>query len=103
MEKGELKELVAPMGTCKATNRVMLDGKNVGYMYREEPDDNFDSGWRILAGTESQKYVDNPENSGFYELNEVANHDPAILPYLQLPYNTELERIKDSDEFRIIE
>jgi hypothetical protein len=103
IENAEMKNLVEPMGTCIATDRVTVDGKKVGYMYREEPDDNLDSGWRFLAGTESQKYVDNPENSGIYEVNVLANLDPAIMPYLLLPFNTELVRVEGADEFKIVE
>ena len=97
------QDLVAPMGTCRVTKTITEEGLKVGYMYREEPDDNLDSGWRFLSGTENQKYVDNPGNSEILEINQVANLDHSIIPYIQLPFNTELERIEGSDEFHIIE
>ena len=45
---------------CFATDRILVDGEKVGYMYREEPADgnDWDSGWRFTAGDESQEYMD---------------------------------------------
>jgi hypothetical protein len=97
------KQLLTSMGSCRVTKTITVEGSRIGYMYREEPDDNLDSGWRFLSGTENQKYVDNPQNSEIMDVNEVANLDQTIIPYLQLPFNTELERMEGSDEFHIIE
>jgi hypothetical protein len=46
--------------------------------------------------------VDNPNNTMIYNVNTIANYDKAIIPYLNLPYGTQLERIENSDEFQII-
>jgi hypothetical protein len=37
-----------------------------------------------------------------YNVNTIANYDKAIIPYLDHPIGTELERIQDTDEFQII-
>lgn len=71
---------------CVATDRIIVDGCKVGYMYREEPIEEVDSGWRFFAGDEPQVYVDNPDNSNFYSLNTICNYDPEILPLLHAPY-----------------
>lgn len=74
---------------CMATDRILVDGCRVGYMYREEPQADYpDSGWRFLAGDESQEYMDDPENTGVYQLNTICNYDPDILPLLKSPYGT---------------
>jgi hypothetical protein len=98
----EMKDLVPPMGGCLATDKITVDGMKVGRMYREEPDFAQDCGWRFLSGTEDQDYVDNPDNLNYYNVNTIANYDQAIIPYIQLPYGTELERISGTDEFVII-
>ena len=36
-----------------------------GYMYRERPDLEHDSGWRFFAGLESQEYADDAEHFAF--------------------------------------
>ena len=40
---------------CIATDRIMVDGEKVGYMYRENPDFVGDSGWRFTAGDEDDE------------------------------------------------
>lgn len=93
------------IGFCLVSNLICLEGKKVGYMYREEleEDSENDSGWRFLAGTEDQEYVDNEANSKVYEVETIADFDPAIIPYLNFPFGSELERVEGKDEFRIIE
>ena len=48
---------------CIATNRITVEGRKVGYCYREEPDGGWDSGWRFTAGDESDEYMDDPNNA----------------------------------------
>lgn len=95
-------DFVSPMGSCFATDTITVDGMKVGYMYREEPDDKMDSGWRFFSGTENQEYVDDPNNTMIYHVNTIANYDRSIIPYLDLPFGTELERIENTDNFQII-
>ena len=86
-----------------ATDKITVDGELVDYMYREEPDFEVDNGWRFLAGTESQDYADDANNWAIYDTNTIANYDPAIIPYLTLPVGTQLERVRGTNEFRVIE
>ena len=80
---------------CLATDRILVDGKKVGYMYREEPDRNhdWDSGWRFTAGDESQEYMDDPENADIYALNTICNYDPEITELLDAPFGTAYVRV----------
>lgn len=98
----EIIQLITPMGACYATDKITVDGMKVGYMYREEADQDIDSSWRFFSGTEDQAYVDDPNNTMIYDVNTIANYDSSIIPYLDLPPGTELERIGDTDEFEII-
>jgi len=85
---------------CFATNRVMVDNQPVGYMYRESPDRDKDSGWRFLAGDETQDYLDDPSNTEVYRVAIVAETDPAVIPYLEAAADTQFER--DGDGFRAV-
>ena len=71
-------------------------------MYREKPEDKKDSGWRFFSGYEEQDYVDDPKNTMIYKLNTIANYDPAIIPYLDMPVGTSWERKKGTSIFEII-
>ena len=87
---------------CMTTTKIISDGEPVRYMYREEPDDNMDSGWRFLAGTETPDYMKNEDNIYYQEVNTIAHYDPAIVPYMDAPYRTEFERVEGENDFRQI-
>ena len=48
---------------CFVTNNILYEGRPVGYLYREEPDYEDDSGWRITTGTETDEYMNDSGNS----------------------------------------
>ena len=85
---------------CFATDRIMIDGMKVGYMYREQPDQDSsmpDSGWRFFSGDESDDYVNNPDNIKIFDLNTICDYDPAIASYLNAPYGSAW--IRQGDKF----
>ena len=82
---------------CIATNRIMVEGEKVGYMYRENPDFVGDSGWRFTAGDEDEEYMSEPSHSGIYTLNVVANNDEDIIPFLNSPIGTAYYRGGNGD------
>lgn len=98
----QIIQLIEPMGGCIATDKITVDGELVDYMVRNEPHNDLDSGWIFYSGTEDQDYIDDSNNSAVYDVNTIANYDKAIIPYLDLPVGTELERIRGTDKFQII-
>ena len=94
----DIKHLVDMPGYCLATDMIMCEGLPVGYMYREEPNEEDDSGWRFFSGAEDQDYVDNPDHIGLYAVNTVANYSPDIIPLLQSPYGSAFARAEDDAE-----
>lgn len=95
----DIQQLIEPMGSCLASDKITVEGLPIGYMYREKPEEENDSGWRFLSGTESQEYIDDPNNSMVFEVNTVANYDTSIIPYLKSRAGAEMERVENSDEF----
>lgn len=99
LSASEIRELLTDWegaDGCIATDRIVVDGCKVGYMYREEPSDQYpDSGWRFMAGDEPDSYMDNPDNSGIYKLNTICNYDEDILPLLKAKYGTAYYREED--------
>ena len=86
-----------PQG-CIATDRITVDGRPVGYCYREQPDEedrDWDSGWRFLAGDEGEGYLDDPDRSGVYALNTICNYDRDIIPLLDSEPGTAWSRGED--------
>ena len=90
------KRLVEPMGYCLATDRIMVDGAKIAYMYRETPDEESDSGWRFFAGDEEDEYLENPNNIGLYDINTIAHYDQSIIPFLTSDYNTSFYRNEEN-------
>jgi hypothetical protein len=88
----QITPLAPNRGGCIATDMITVDGRKVGYMYREEPDNDMDSGWRFMSGRESQKYMDDAANHEVYDVNTVANYDPDIIPFLDAPAGSAFER-----------
>lgn len=99
----QIKRLIPNMGGAFATDHILIEGKKVGYMYREESSDQVDSGWRFFSGEENQEYVDDPENTAIYEVNTIVNYDPAIIPYLESKEPCAFERILGTDNFQSVE
>jgi hypothetical protein len=83
------------MGSCIASDRIMVDGMGVGFMYREEPDNSIDSGWRFFSGDETQEYADSATNFALYDVNTVANYDPSIIGLLGAPIGSAFGRGDD--------
>jgi len=81
------------MGGCFITDRVTVDGRKIGYMYRQQPDRPEDSGWRFFSGDETQNYIDNSLHTGVYAVNTAANYDPEIIPYLDTPAPCAFEKV----------
>ena len=88
----QIKPVATGYGSCLATDRITVDGASVGYCYREDQDTPEDSGWRFFAGDESQAYTDDPDNLAIYDVNTIANYDPAITVLLEAPPGSAFER-----------
>jgi hypothetical protein len=95
----QIKPLAKNRGGCFATDMITVEGRKVGYMYREEPRNDQDSGWVFTAGQESQGYMDDADNHGIYDVNTIANYDPDIIPFIAAPAGTAFEREGPSGGF----
>lgn len=88
---------------CFVTRRVLYDGQPVGYLYREEPEEENDSGWRITAGDEPREYMEDSENVAWVSLGAVLREDESILKLLDAPTGVAYERNAETDEFEQVE
>ncbi len=72
-------------GYAVVPKAVIQEKRKIKFMYREEPAGGCDSGWRFFSGEESDEYLNDPDNFGFYELSMVAKIDEDIIPCLSAP------------------
>ncbi len=99
LQEEDIQDLVNHWGYCIVSNTITMENMKVGFMYREERMDKEDSGWRFLSGTETEEYLEDPDNSKALSVNLVANYDAAIMPYLKSKIGTEWERVEGAEEF----
>jgi hypothetical protein len=84
---------------CFVTNRILQDGAKAGYLYREEPEQEDDSGWRILAGDESSEYMDESGNARYVSLGAVLKCDDSIIHLLDAAPGAAFGRNAETMEF----
>jgi len=99
LDKTRIRQLIPNIGACFATDRITVEGCKVGFMYREKPDDDVDSGWRFMAGDESQEYMDEAGNHGIYSVNTICNYDPDIIPLVDSPIGSSFIRDPETGQF----
>jgi len=84
---------------CFVTKRVLMEGARIGCLYREEPMEEIDSGWRLMAGDESAGYLDSTGNTLYLSLGSVLNHDDSFLHLLEAPVGSAFRRATPEEEF----
>ena len=87
------------IGYVIVSNEVMKEGKKIGYCYREEPEDDNDSGWRFFSGEETQEYADEPANFAMYNAISVVEVEPALIDVLDSDFPITFERDPTSGRF----
>jgi hypothetical protein len=92
LSAAQIRPLATGHGGCVASDRITVDGARVGSMFRDEPVDPADSGWSFTCGDETADYLDDPANSGVYDVNTIANYDPEIIPFLDAPVGSRFVR-----------
>lgn len=92
----QLEPIATGHGVGLATDKIVVDGEQVGFMYREAPNAANDSGWRFLSGSETEDYLNQPKNLGYYDVNLIANCDRDIVQHLGAPVGVAFERAGDA-------
>jgi hypothetical protein len=88
----QIKPLALNRGSCYASDMITVEAFKVGFLYRQEPEFEGDSGWRFLTGFETDQYLDNINNFTKFDINWIVNCDPEILPYLDKPVGSAFGR-----------
>lgn len=102
LSSAEIRPLAIGRGSCIASDRITVDGKPVGFLYRERPDNAVDSGWRFFCGDETQDYADDANNFAIYDVNTIANYDPDIIAVLDADFGTAYARDDERSAFEAV-
>lgn len=98
LSKEELQPLVHGYGGCIASNKITVEGYPVGFMYRQKPINEFDSGWHFLSGFEDEDYMKDTNNHDICDVNTIANYDPSIIRFLDSEIGTAFERTEGQEQ-----
>ena len=91
------------VGYIIASHDVTKNGKRIGYCYREEPDREDDSGWRVFSGDETQEYADDPGNFSMYNASTIVEIEPRLADLLQTDFPAAFERDERTGGFKRVE
>ena len=93
--------LSTALGRCIATKAVSEEGAPVGFMYREAPVFENDSGWRFFSGDETDEYCDNPDNFTVYSISDITQSNPAVNEFINQPEGSAWES-NEQGEFQAV-
>jgi len=102
LSESEIEPVAVGHGGCIASDKITVDGYQVRFIYREAPDNEWDSGWRFLAGDEDDAYMSDPDNHAIYDVNTIANYDSSIIPFLNAREGSAFEKTRGGEPFRKI-
>ena len=81
------------------SKRVFEDGNCARFLYREAPDVERDSGWRVFAGGESDDYANDADNIAPVPLRELIDRDKKLEALFRQPESSVFERAVCGDDF----
>ncbi|WP_394620717.1 DUF2185 domain-containing protein [Lentzea sp. JNUCC 0626] len=75
--------------------RIVHDGMPVGWLYREEPANDGDSGWRVFASDETPEYADDTSKAALIPVRELIFADGVLEPLFDEQVGAAFERVED--------
>lgn len=87
------KKIILNLKSC-VSKKITEEGWKVGYMERNEPFNEGDSGWSFFAGNENDEYTSDYRNIELISVGNVWQQlDSDIFKYIDMPIGTKLIRI----------
>ncbi len=78
---------------CYVSKKITDEGWKVGYMVREEPQREGDSGWSFMAGNEDDEFLEDYNNIKLLSIGAMCQLDPEIYAHIDKPVGTALIRV----------
>jgi len=85
------------------SKKYFEDNSTIRFLYREEPNNEEDSGWRMFTGLEDDEYANNTENIKVINVGYLLDKDPSLLEPLKNGYGTVFERLEKNKEWIKVE
>lgn len=85
----EMKVYIRGAGGTIVTKSILNGTSKLKWLFRQESE--YGNGWVAFGDTDSQEYVDNPENMAIVDFNTLANIEPAVVNVFYMPVGSDLE------------
>jgi hypothetical protein len=80
------------IGAIIISDKILKDNGSPNWMYRTQPIEDGDSGWRVFSGDEDDEYLDNPRNFKTISAEQLLHIDGDIVVNLYAPIGWSFER-----------
>ena len=79
------------LGGCIITRSLYEGNSKLKWIFREDSVNPSDNGWRALGDTDTEEYINIPENNLVVDFDRLVEIEPAVLAIYNLPVGTDLE------------
>ena len=92
-KKTEKKETLKNHNLCGCIITKSLDEgtSKLKWIFREESVNPVDNGWRALGDTDTEEYINVPENNLVVDFDRLVEIEPAVLAIYDMPVGTDME------------
>ncbi len=84
-----MKQYINGAGSTIVSKSILEGASRLKWFFRQENAQG--NGWIAFGDTDTQEYVDNPDNMAVVDFNVLANIEPAVVHVFYLPAGTDLE------------
>ncbi|HNP58037.1 MAG TPA: DUF2185 domain-containing protein [Gordonia sp. (in: high G+C Gram-positive bacteria)] len=88
---------------CLVTTSVLARRARIGRLVRQATHDPGDSGWRVLAHTDSEAFINSRDCWRIVTIDDVAAMEPVLSTVWQMPVGTDLQVVRDEHGVRIVD
>ena len=80
------------------SNHILENNAKLKWIFREDPVDELDNGWRFLSKIDNEEYLSNPKNMSVCDWSTIVEIEPAVLSIYDMPIGTELTLIYEGEQ-----
>lgn len=85
------------------SKKCLEPGSAVHWMYRQTPEREQDSGWRLFAGDEDEAYLNNSDHVRLMHVYSIMDQDPSLLEPFKGETGSAFERESRDGEWKKVE
>ncbi|WP_051205777.1 immunity protein Imm33 domain-containing protein [Butyrivibrio sp. FC2001] len=78
------------LGGCIITRSLYEGTSKLKWIFREKSANSADNGWRALGDSDTEEYINVPENNLVVDFDRLVEIEPAVLAIYDMPVGTDL-------------